>query len=138
MMPADRRAVLEELLDIGVYERIMRRRTGRKSRELDAEARAIDQVLQSTYADATEDALTQRRKEREALTAQLGAERENRDALQRGGGARGGVARSPRQRAAAPHDVGGEAAGAGGGGKARARRRNAARNGYERGLRSGR
>jgi exonuclease SbcC len=77
----DRRKVLEDLLDIGVYERIMQR-ANRERRDLDAQAKAIEQVLSSTFAGATPEALEASRKELADRKPALKTARQQRDALQ--------------------------------------------------------
>ncbi len=78
--PADRRRVLEELLDIGIYERIMRRANAEKARLL-AETGAIGKMLTTTYADATEDSLQRTRDELTRSKPQLETSIQRRNAL---------------------------------------------------------
>ncbi|HEX5480012.1 MAG TPA: SMC family ATPase [Dehalococcoidia bacterium] len=76
-----RRELLTELLDIGVYARIMTAANGR-ARSLEQDAGAIDRRLTEDYADATQEALDATRAELTELAPQLDATRGQRAALQ--------------------------------------------------------
>jgi exonuclease SbcC len=79
--PKERREILEELLDIGVYKTIMES-ANRRARDIDAQAAAIERVLQTTLADATPETLALRRDELAAAKPELKTARQRREALQ--------------------------------------------------------
>jgi exonuclease SbcC len=79
--PKERREILEELLDIKIYKTIMES-ANRHARDIEANATAVDRLLASTFADATPEALAERKSELGEKRSALRTARQRRDALQ--------------------------------------------------------
>jgi exonuclease SbcC len=83
--PRERRKILVDLLDIGVYERVMQTANKRAS-ILDTQITDREHLLASDYANATEEALAAAREELAAARPALKTEQRRRDALQHANG----------------------------------------------------
>lgn len=79
--PAERRKILEDLLDIGIYGRLMQK-ANQISAEAGGHAASSRQQLQETYADATPERLAEYEAERDRVEASIAALAKDRDAYQ--------------------------------------------------------
>jgi exonuclease SbcC len=79
--PDERRKIFIDLLDLGIYDRIMRAANARAA-VLDTQIADREHLLRDEYAQATEEALAATREQLAASRPALETERQRRDALQ--------------------------------------------------------
>lgn len=78
--PAERRKILEDLLDIGIYGRLMQK-ANQISAEAGGHAASSRQQLQETYADATPEKLAEYEADRDRVEASIATLAKERDAF---------------------------------------------------------